>query len=392
MAHQTALDLSPDTDAPVADPLSRAQIAPALLNWYDHHARVLPWRVAPAARLSGVRPDPYRVWLSEIMLQQTTVATVAPRFNEFLARWPTVAHMARAPREDILAAWAGLGYYARARNLHACAEQVVDTFDGRFPDTEEKLLTLPGVGAYTAAAIAAIAFDERAIVLDGNIERVTARLFAHDAPLPGAKPALRQLTQSYWPHARHGCFAQALMDLGASVCRPKTPLCSQCPVRGACAAWAAGNAADYPKKQPKKPKPVRHGFVVVISGTHGRIAVETRPERGLLGGMLGLPGSDWSTQQENIITQSDTLQAEQAPLSGPIAQAGKRAQNRLAKGQTVGRVRHTFTHFHLELTVQVVDWGKSALPAGLQWADPGAKGLPTVMKKAVDLYLAQSRL
>ncbi|MEO0612785.1 MAG: A/G-specific adenine glycosylase [Pseudomonadota bacterium] len=381
MAHQTNLALSSAVPA-----LARGDIAPTLLAWYDANARELPWRVSPADRLAGVHPDPYRVWLSEIMLQQTTVATVGPRYADFLARWPTVTAMAAAPREDILAAWAGLGYYARARNLHACAQMVVSAFDGTFPDTEEALLTLPGVGAYTAAAIAAIAFDRHAIVMDGNIERVTARLFAHDMPLPDAKPALRTLTQSYWPplpRARHGCFAQALMDLGATICKPKTPQCAQCPIKGACTAFGAGTAAHYPKKRAKKPKPVRWGVAFVLVGTDGNIAVETRPEKGLLGGMIGLPCSEWVTQ----IPSKDQIRDRNLELTGPLAMANDKEIARLKRGHEAGLVRHTFTHFHLELSVRIVPWRAKTLPAGLHWIAPTKKGLPTVMRKAVDLYL-----
>ncbi|MFZ5616057.1 MAG: A/G-specific adenine glycosylase, partial [Pseudomonadota bacterium] len=266
-------------------------IPQSLLKWYDANARELPWRVGPEARKAGERPVPYRVWLSEIMLQQTTVATVRPRFNEFLARWPTVEAMAAASLDDVLGQWAGLGYYARARNLHKCAVEVARA--GGFPKTEEELRALPGVGQYTAAAIAAIAFDAPAIVMDGNIERVAARLFAIKTPLPKAKAELKEAIGAVWPEKRSGDFAQALMDLGAGVCSPRNPKCLLCPLSAHCEARAKGIAESLPRKAKRPEKPLRRGIAYALVNSKGEILFERRPEKGLLGGMLGLPGTEW---------------------------------------------------------------------------------------------------
>ena len=341
-------------------------IAPALLGWYDRNARDLPWRVGPKARKAGERPDPYRVWLSEIMLQQTTVATVAPRYAAFLARWPTVKDMAAAPQEDILGQWAGLGYYARARNLHKCAVVVAEDHVGKFPDTEESLRALPGVGDYTAAAIAAIAFDRRAVVVDGNIERVVSRLFAIGAPLPKSKPEIKMRASEIWPQARSGDFAQSLMDLGASVCRPKAPMCLLCPISSACKAYSQGDAETYPRKAPKKPKPERRGAVFAFINAKGEMLFERRPEKGLLGGMLGLPGTPWMGK-----TGGGALDL--------FAHAPADAEWRKA-----GVIEHVFTHFRLTLDVYVGDAPKGfRRKADQQWIAPEEAKLPTVMRKAV---------
>ena len=292
------------------------------------------------------------------MLQQTTVATVIPRYQEFIARWPTFGAMAKAAQGDILNEWAGLGYYARARNLHKCAVEVAAR--GGFPQTEEELAELPGIGPYTAAAIAAIAFDKRAIVVDGNIERVTARLFAIETPLPKAKAEIKAAIGSVWPKARSGDFAQALMDLGASLCSPRNPSCSECPLRAPCAGHAAGIAADLPAKLMKAAKPTRRGVAYALFNSKGEILFERRPEKGLLGGMLGLPGTAWV--------------AEKSPL--PLM--GEESRWRLA-----GTVRHTFTHFHLELDVMIAAAAKGVKPQENQrWIAPEAARLPTLMKKA----------
>ena len=343
-----------------------ASPAAALLRWYDKNARELPWRIGPAARKRGAKPDPYHVWLSEIMLQQTTVATVAPRYAAFLERWPSVEAMAAAPLDDILGQWAGLGYYARARNLHKCAVAVAQTHGGEFPDTEEALRALPGVGDYTAAAVAAIAFDRPAVVVDGNVERVVSRLYAIDAPLPGAKPEIKRRAGEIWPQKRAGDFAQALMDLGAGVCRPKAPMCLLCPISSACRAFKEGRAEDYPKKAPKKPKPSRLGAAFALVNAKGEMLFERRPEKGLLGGMLGLPGTAWT---------------EEAALDEALACAP--AETAWAH---VGSVEHVFTHFRLTLEVY-----KGTAPKGFrrkaeqQWISPDAAKVPTVMKKAVRL-------
>ena len=303
----------------------------ALLAWYDQGARDLAWRVGPAEHRAGVRADPYRVWLSEVMLQQTTVPHATPYFLKFTARWPTVADLAAAPDEDVMAAWAGLGYYARARNLLACARAVANDHGGVFPDTEEGLRALPGLGPYTAAAVAAIAFDRPANVVDGNVERVMARLHAVETPLPDAKPELKALAAALVRDGRPGDWAQALMDLGATVCRPKSPLCDRCPLTAACAGLATGAPETYPRKTAKAERPHRHGVAYVL--TRGaEVALVRRPPKGLLGGMLALPTSDWRATR---FTEAEARAAAPAP----------------ADWRHVGEVEHGFTHFTLTLTL-----------------------------------------
>jgi A/G-specific adenine glycosylase len=337
-----------------ADTLSRQ-----LLAWYDAHARVMPWRVSPADRAAGVRPDPYRVWLSEVMLQQTTVAAVRDYFRRFTARWPTVADLAAAEDAQVMGEWAGLGYYARARNLLKCARAVVTGHNGRFPATVEGLLTLPGIGPYTASAIAAIAFDESATVVDGNVERVMSRMFVVETPLPAAKPELTRLATSLTPGDRPGDYAQAVMDLGATICTPRTPACGICPWGQSCAARAAGMQANLPRKSPKPEKPLRRG-TLWLGHRDGALLLERRPERGLLGGMLGIPGDGWDG-------------------AGGAAPAN-------AGWHEVGEVRHTFTHFHLILRVMTarvdgpVTRGDWTPRQRFRPAD-----LPTVMRKAWNL-------
>ena len=305
------------------------QIRHSLLSWYDAHARDLPWRTGPAAGQAGVRSDPYRVWLSEVMLQQTTVPHATPYFLKFTARWPTVSALAAAPDDEVMAAWAGLGYYARARNLLACARAVATEHGGVFPDTEAGLLKLPGLGPYTAAAVAAIAFDRPTNVVDGNVERVMARLFAVESPLPAAKPELKSLAAALIRDQRPGDWAQALMDLGATVCRPKSPLCDRCPLTGACAGLAAGAPETYPRKSPKAVRPHRHGVAYIL--TRGEeVALLRRPPKGLLGGMLALPTSDWRDTP-----WSDAEARAAAPVS--------------ADWRGAGEVEHVFTHFSLTL-------------------------------------------
>lgn len=342
--------------------IGSAQIGADLMDWYDRHARDLPWRVPPG---SDRVPDPYRVWLSEIMLQQTTVAAVKDYFHRFTARWPTVADLADAADGDVMGEWAGLGYYARARNLLKCARRVVAEHGGRFPDRYQDLLTLPGIGPYTAAAIAAIAFDRAETVMDGNVERVMARLHDIHTPLPAAKPELRERAAALTPALRPGDHAQAVMDLGATICTPKSPACGICPLRADCAARRAGTAADLPRKLPKKAKPTRYGVVYLARRADGAWLLERRPDKGLLGGMLGWPGSDWGAQ------------AVEAP---PVA----------AKWVTLpAEVRHTFTHFHLVLTVKYTDLGLDARPDSGDFIAQHAfrpGDLPTVMRKAFDLW------
>ena len=327
-----------------------------LLAWYNRNARALPWRVPPG---SDARPDPYLVWLSEIMLQQTTVAAVKAYFERFTAIWPDIGALAAANDERVMGEWAGLGYYARARNLLKCARAIVADHGGTFPDTREALLELPGIGPYTASAIAAIAFARPETVVDGNVERVMARVFAVETPLPAAKPELTALAASLTPTARPGDYAQAVMDLGATICTPKSPACGICPWVGPCQARSLGIAAELPKKTPKKPKPVRRGIVYVARHPGGGWLLERRPEKGLLGGMLGWPTTDWSD----------------APDPAPPC---------AADWQIAGEVRHTFTHFHLILDVAVAETG-AAPDRGAYRTDFRPSDLPTVMAKAHNL-------
>jgi A/G-specific adenine glycosylase len=347
----------------------RDAAAQAILDWYDGHARDLPWRVGPAARAAGVRPDPYRVWLSEVMLQQTTVAAVRGYYARFTTRWPAVADLASAEDGEVMAEWAGLGYYARARNLLKCARAVTSEHGGHFPATRAALQKLPGIGPYTAAAIAAIAFDAPEVVVDGNVERVMARLFDIRTPLPAAKPELAAAAARLTPDARPGDYAQAVMDLGATICTPKNPACGICPLRGACAARAAGVQAELPRKTPKAPKPTRHGIAYVARRADGAWLLERRPDSGLLGGMLGWPGSDWGDN----------------PVPAPPVEAD---WHRLP-----AEARHTFTHFHLRLAVEVAELPADAAPLRGDFLSHHAfrpAALPTVMRKVFDL--ARGRL
>ncbi|PPR10559.1 MAG: Adenine DNA glycosylase [Alphaproteobacteria bacterium MarineAlpha11_Bin1] len=343
-------------------------LSSCLLAWYDDHRRVMPWRVP-----SGETPDAYPVWLSEIMLQQTTVATVGPYFERFLARWPTVADLAAAELDEVLHMWAGLGYYARARNLHKCAKYVSEEYGGHFPNTEVGLLKLPGIGPYTAAAIATIAFGRKATVVDGNVERVMARLFAVTDPLPRSKGRLRELAAGLTPDTRCGDYAQATMDLGATICLPAKPACSLCPWREDCKGKAGGIAADLPRKLPKKKRPTRYGVAFWLVAEDGSVLLRRRPEKGLLGGMMEVPSTEW---HEDIapqrINSGGPVDADWQPMDG--------------------LVRHTFTHFHLELCVHAaVVRGKPDL--GGVWCPPNRFGdyaLPTVMKKIVRIGMGSS--
>ena len=340
---------------------SRA-IAEKLLEWYDRNARRLPWRVPRG----GGTADPYRVWLSEVMLQQTTTAHAAPFFAAFTERWPTVQALAGAPEADVMAAWAGLGYYSRARNLVACAREVAKR--GGFPDNEDELRRLPGLGAYTAAAVAAIAFGKRAVVIDANVERVVARLFAIGEPLPGGKPAIRAAAEQITPDLRAGDFAQAMMDLGATICTPRDPKCLLCPLAPDCAGRATGEPARFPVKGPKRTRPSRIGTAFWIE-RDGQVWLVRRPAKGMLGGMRALPDDGWSARADG---------SGDAPLAGSW-RAG-------------GVVRHGFTHFDLELGV--------AIYTGAQWdelqgvgewwpaAEIEAAGLPTLFAKAARLVVA----
>ncbi|WP_029075727.1 A/G-specific adenine glycosylase [Kaistia adipata] len=343
--------------------------APDLLAWYDRHARRLPWRTSPAERRAGVKPDPYRVWLSEIMLQQTNVTTVKPYFEDFLARWPTVSDLAAASTEDVMKAWAGLGYYSRARNLKACADTVVREHGGRFPENAAGLRDLPGIGAYTSAAIAAIAHDEPAAVVDGNVERVLSRIFAVETPLPAAKKEIAALQAELTPERRAGDYAQAMMDLGATLCTPKRPACPLCPWEASCTAHARGTEELYPRKAAKADRPERAGAAFVAIRSDGAILLRKRAERGLLGGMTEVPGSDW--------------------LAGPAPAPGTNAAPFPADWRRVAApVVHIFTHFRLTLDI----WHASLpeahpAPADAWWAsarDLPHEALPSVMKKAIE--------
>lgn len=341
-----------------------AELPQTLLEWYDRHARVMPWRTPPQDKCAGVRPDPYRVWLSEVMLQQTTVAAVRAYFHRFTERWPTVAQLAAAEDGDVMGEWAGLGYYARARNLLKCARAVAQDHGGVFPDTYSALLTLPGIGPYTAAAISSIAFDRAETVVDGNVERVMARLYAVQTPLPVAKSELTALAATLTPQDRPGDYAQAVMDLGATICTPKSPACGICPWQAPCKARAGGIQTDLPRKTPKKAKPTRLGIAYLARRSDGAWLLERRPDSGLLGGMLGWPGPVWGD----------------APVDAPPMQADWQRLNL--------DVRHTFTHFHLILALRVAEVPMDAAPDTGQFLTPAdfrPTDLPTVMRKAFDL-------
>ena len=341
----------------------QGDFARALLGWYDRHARRLPWRAPPGTPSS----DPYRVWLSEIMLQQTTAAAAGAYFQRFVARWPSVADLAAADDADVMAAWAGLGYYARARNLLACARQVAAS-GGRFPDSEQALRALPGVGAYTAAAVAAIAFGRRAVVVDANVERVVARQFAVETPLPAARAELRPLTDSLTPDHRAGDFAQAMMDLGATLCTPRRPNCLLCPVAAPCRARVEGRAEAFPVKPPRKERPERRGHAFWVERA-GEVLLVRREGRGMLGGMLALPDDGWSARADG---------SGAAPLE--------------VEWRTAGQVSHVFTHFSLVLTVFRAKIGTgNPAPAGQWWpiARLDEAGLPTLFDKAARLVLGE---
>ncbi|MBL8584541.1 MAG: A/G-specific adenine glycosylase [Rhizobiaceae bacterium] len=342
-------------------------VAERLLAWYDRHHRELPWRTPPARLAAGVRPDPYRVWLSEVMLQQTTVEAVKRYFAAFTERWPTVGDLAAASNDDIMRAWAGLGYYSRARNLKACADHVAGKLGGHFPDSEETLRELPGVGTYTAAAIAAIAFDRPAAVVDANVERVVARLARIDTPLPAAKSQMREIMAEMTPQRRPGDFAQAMMDLGATICTPRRPRCMLCPLNTGCAALEAGDPELYPIKAEKAPRPHRRGAAFVALRTDGAMLMRTRPPKGMLGGMTEVPTTGWGARADGATDVS----------AAPFAAAWRRA----------GTVSHVFTHFTLDLEVFAASGVAGRAPPGHRWVPaeeiPG-EALPSLIKKAIE--------
>ena len=333
-----------------------------LLAWYDRHRRILPWRAVPRET-----PDPYRVWLSEIMLQQTTVKTVAPFFMRFVQRWPDVRSLAAAPLQDVLKAWAGLGYYARARNLHGCAQAVVKKHAGHFPPEQNALRTLPGIGPYTAAAIAAIAFDRPAMPVDGNIERIVARLFALEDSLPAAKAKIRKLAETLTLARRPGDFVQALMDLGASICTPQRPACALCPLMDSCEARRRGDPESFPVRVAKRKGTLRRGAAFVALRADGMVLVRSRPSKGLLGGMTEVPTTEWSVD----------FDARDALDAAPFKQA--------AWKKLRSNVTHVFTHFPLELVVYFAQVpANTRAPAGARWIqlrDLAGEALPSVMRK-----------
>ena len=341
-----------------------------MLDWYDRHRRVLPWR--PPA---GQTADAYHVWLSEIMLQQTTVATVGPYFHKFCNRWPTVNHLAAADLDEILHGWQGLGYYARARNMHRCAKIVSEDLNGYFPNNERELRNLPGIGAYTSAAISAIAFGKPANVVDSNVERVMARFYAIEEPLPSCKDSLRALSAKIAPRTvrgRPGDFAQAVMDLGATVCMSKSPKCGSCPWQRGCAAHKADIQKELPRRVVKAAKPVRRGVAFWVIRDDGSILLRRRPDKGLLGGMIEVPSTDWLEREWTSANAKKT-----APIKANWT-------------LLPGIVRHTFTHFYLEISILAARVGDEENPKNAIWVTPDRldkHALPTVMKKIVGLAL-----
>lgn len=351
-----------------------ADTAASLLAWYDRHHRDLPWRVSPIMTAASVRPDPYRVWLSEIMLQQTTVGAVKSYFDAFVRRWPTVQMLAAAETDEVMSAWAGLGYYSRARNLKKCADEIVSGRGGAFPNTEAGLKRLPGIGDYTAAAIAAIAFNRPAAVVDGNVERVVSRLRAIETPLPQAKPLIRAAVQALVPQERPGDFAQAMMDLGAMICTPRRPACVLCPVNEYCAAFALGEQDRFPLKAAKAERPHRRGAAFVALNRQGAVLLRKRSERGLLGGMAEVPTTGWSARADG--------------------DAGVGAAPFPAAWVKMGVVSHVFTHFSLDLAVYRAEADR-APPEGCWWSTPAAiphEALPTVIKKVIEAAIPGATL
>ena len=337
--------------------------AKTLLDWYDRNGRSLPWRTR-----TGKKPDVYRVWLSETMLQQTQVATVRPYYRNFIKKWPNLTQLAKANRDDVLRCWAGLGYYARARNLYACAQILVSKHNGVFPDKEESLRSLPGIGSYTAAAIMAIAYDRPAVVVDGNVARIMARLYKVEKPIQESRPKLQKLAACHSPQHRPGDYAQAIMDLGAVICTPRSPNCTECPWSNFCEAHATGTPENWPRRKPTARKPQCYGVVFWIERSDGAIALRRRPDKGILGGMLEVPNSGWQDRplSENFIGAQSPIKTEWVVIPG--------------------LVRHSFTHFNLELTIFAGRAEKA--PNGTFWCqkrDIESQALPSLMRKVVTL-------
>jgi len=345
-----------------------SNFSPRVLAWYDRYHRTLDWRVSPRDIAEGVRPDPYRVWLSEVMLQQTTIGAVKSYYARFVKQWPTVDTLAAAEDNDIMKAWAGLGYYLRARNLKACAEVVLREYDGQFPATQKELRALPGIGDYTSAAIAAIAFGVPAVVIDGNVERVITRFRLIATPLPKAKAEVKAFLSAVVPHDRPGDFAQALMDIGSTICTPKRPACALCPLREDCTVLASCDDPDcLPVKKPKPDKPLRHGAAFVAVRPDGAVLLARRPGSGLLGGMSGVPTTSWTARQDG--------------------ETGKDAAPFAAGWQQAPEISHVFTHFQLHLTVFKAQIPAVDPPEGMWWSMPRDlpdEALPTVMKKVIE--------
>jgi len=344
---------------------NKDELVDALLDWYDHNARSLPWRISPEAKIGGISPNPYHVWLSEIMLQQTTVVTVIPYFEKFIEAWPTIEKMAQADLDDILTAWAGLGYYARARNLHKCALYITSERGGEFPTRYDDLLKLPGIGVYTAAAICSIVYDVPATVVDGNVERVLSRLFNITTPLPDSRPEIREYAEILTPDHRPGDYAQALMDLGATICMPRVLKCDHCPLHDNCKASALGSAKELPARIRKKARPTRRGYAFWAE-YDGKVWLRRRPEKGLLGRMMEVPSDEWvpSNSWDNFPTPRIPIIANWEILPGMVC--------------------HTFTHFHLELKIVRLELEEMINLQEGEWCPVDERdkyALPTVMKK-----------